>query len=330
MKRTGICFLLIIFVILFSGCSILGKQLLDKKNQALQQVEEIKELIDEEEFDSAFEKCKPIINSRYISENEWNEIVVKFQDQSRFEEGLYILNSLLLRNKQDDSTLNNLSWAYHMINENESANLFADKALAILPNSPYELSNKANALKGLGKLDEAIQYYDLAIKITPDFSQAIWGKAMAYNDMEDYAKSLEFFLKYREIMPDDEESTRYYITACYLELNQPMDAIREYENFYSQEPTDTSLLYSIAYVHYNQEDYIKELEYYDKILSVDPEDVWALFNEVDCYARLDRMDEAIQTLKKAIELDPEIIYEIYYLDEAEKIRNYKDFKTIFE
>jgi tetratricopeptide (TPR) repeat protein len=60
--------------------------------------------------------------------------------------------------------------AYHMINENESANLFADKALTILPNSAYELSNKANALKGLGKLEEANQYYDLALKMTPDVS----------------------------------------------------------------------------------------------------------------------------------------------------------------
>ncbi|NLO38909.1 MAG: tetratricopeptide repeat protein [Ruminiclostridium sp.] len=330
MKKTGLFILVITLTLVFSGCSLPGKQLLEKKSQALQQFDEIKELIDKEEFDAAFEKCKPLIKSRYISENSWNEVVVLFQDQSRFEEGLYILNTLLLKNAKNDSTLNNLSWAYHMINENESANLFADKALAILPNSAYELSNKANALLGLEEYDEAIQYYDLALKMSPDFSSAVWGKAISYSDMEDYEKSLEFFLKYREIMPEDEESTRYYITSCYNNLNQPMNAIREYENFYNQDTTDTSPLYSIAYIYYDQKDYTRALEYYDKILGVDPEDVWAMYYKVDCYARMDRMDEAIQALKTVIELDPEMMYEIYYLDEAEKIRNHPDFKSLFQ
>jgi len=330
MKKSGLCILVIMFVTVFSGCVILSKQLLDKSNQALMQVAEIKELIENEEFDKAFEQCKAVINNRFISEDDWNLIAVEFQNQDRYEEGLYILNTLILRNGRNDSTLNNLSWAYHMIYRNELANFFADRALAILPNTEYEYCNKANALRGLGQPEEAIKYYDLALKVSPDFPHAIWGKAMAYDDMEDYAKSLEFFMKYREIMPDDEESTRYHIASCYLSLNQPMDAIREYENFYNKDTTDTSYLYSIASVYYQQEDYQKALEYYDKILSIEPDEAWAYFSKADCYARMDRLDESIQAIRKAIDIEPDYIYEIIYMEEAEKIRNHKDFKTLFE
>lgn len=87
---------------------------------------------------------------------------------------------------------------------------------------------------------------------------------------------------------------------------------------------------AISYVYYEQEDYNKALESYDIILGVEPKDAWAYFYKVDCYARLDRMDEAIQALKKATELDLGCMYDLYYLDEIEKIKNHKDFKTIFQ
>lgn len=333
MKKIFLFVSVIVFVLIFSGCSNVINQIknnADKRIKAREQLEEISKLIDKEEFDKAFEQSKIIVNSSFVNEEDLNAIVVKFQSHNRIEEGLYILNILLLRNKKNDSTLNNLSWAYHVLNKNESANYFADKALTILPNSEYEYGNKANALRGLGKTEEAINYYDLALKSCPNFSQAIWGKAMVYNDMEDYAKSLEFFKKYREIKPDDEESTRYYITFCYRKMNQLMNLIEEYKNHFKQDESDTSPLYSIAYTYYEQQDYNKALEYFNKILDIDSHDAWAYFNRVDCYAKMDRMDEAIENLKKAIELDSECLYEINYIDEIDKIKKHKDFITIFE
>ncbi len=327
MKKLSFSILMILLILMLCGWSSNNP---DKRIKVQEKLEEINELIDNEEFDKAFEQSKIIVDIPLFSEEDMNAIVVKFQYKNRIEEGLYILNVLLLRNGKNDSTLNNLSWAYHMIDKNESANYFADKALAILPNSAYEYGNKANALRGLRKPEEAIKYYDFALELCPDFPQAIWGKAIVYNDIKDYAKSLEFFKKYREIEPDDAKSTRYYITSCYREMNQIMNAIKEYENYFKQDQSDTSPLYSIAYIYYEQKDYKKALEYYDKILNIDVNDAWAYYNRVDCYAKLDRMDEAIETLKKAIELDSECLYEIIYLDEIDKLKTHKKFITIFE
>ena len=67
--------------------------------------------------------------------------------------------------------------------------------------------------------------------------------------------------------------------------------------------------------------------YYEKIIGIAPNDAWAYFNQVDCYAKLDRMDDAIETLKKAIQLDSECLYEINYLDEVDKIKKHKGFIT---
>ncbi len=333
MRKVSFLVLVIVFVFVFTGCSNVGKQMINSVKSRIEvqeQLEKINKLLDDEEFDKAFELTKSIVNSPFAGVDEMNAIVVKFQDKNRIEEGLYILNVLLLRNKNNDNTLNNLSWAYHMLYKNESANYFADRALDILPNSEYEYVNKANALRGLGKLDEAIKYYDMALKINSNFSEAIWGKAMTYNDMQNYIKSLEFFKKYREIKPEDEESTRYYIASCYREMNQPINAIKEYENHFKKDETDTSPLYSIAYIYYEQKEYNKALEYYNKILGIEPDDAWAYFNQVDCLAKMDRIDEAIKALKKAIELDPECFYEIYYLDEIDKIKKHKEFVTIFQ
>jgi tetratricopeptide (TPR) repeat protein len=333
MRKTGFVIFAVILVFMLGGCTESLSPIFssaDKRVQAQEKLSEIKELIKKEEFDKAFEESKSIVNSKYLTEDELNAIVVMFQNEDRFEEGLYLLNVLLLRDKNNDSTLNNLSWAYHMINKNESANLFADRALAISSNSKYQFSNKANALRGLGKYEEAIEYYDKALAMAPDFSEAVWGKAMTYDDLEDYARALEFFIKYRELKPDDEKSTRYYITSCYRQLGQLNNAIEEYESFYEQDKNDTSPLYSIAYIYYQEEEHDKALEYFDKILGVEPDDAWAYYGMVDCYAKTDRMDEAISAMKKATEIDPYVLYEMYYLDEADKIMSHKDFVTLFQ
>lgn len=333
MKKFSLLVLVIVFVLMFGGCSYIGNKLISEAYKGVkvqEQLDKINELIDSEEFDQAFDKTKIILDNSNTDEDELNSIVVKFQNNNKTEESLYILNILLLRNDKNDSTLNNLSWVYNMMSKNELSIYYADKALAILPNTEYEYCNKANALRELEKTEDAIKNYDLALELCPDSPTAIWGKAMTYNDMENYEKSLEYFLKYREIDPDDEESTRYYITSCYTELNQTMKAIEEYEKYFGQDATDTSPLYSIAYIYYEQKDYIKSLECYDRIQRIDPSDAWVPYNKVDCYAKMDKMGDAIKSLKKAIELDPECLYEIFYLEEFDKLKKHEEFITIFQ
>lgn len=325
--------LMIVFAFVLGGCNFAKKQIMNYAVEIAKiqkQIAEINELIENEEFDKAFEQSKMIVTSPFAYEEDMNVIVVKFQNNYKYEEGLYILNVLLSRGENDDSTFNNLSWVYHMINKNELANYYADKALAILPDSEYEYINKANAIGGLEQFEEAIKYYDLALQMQPDSPEAIWGKAVTYDDMKYYAKSLELFIQYRNIKPDDEESTRGYITSCYSEMNQTINEIKEYENHFKQDESNTSALYSIAYIYYEQSDYNKSLEYYDKILSVDPEDAWAYLYRADSFAKIDKMDEAIETIKKSIEIESECFYEIYYLDEIEKIKKHNKFITIFQ
>ncbi|MFZ5354588.1 MAG: tetratricopeptide repeat protein [Bacillota bacterium] len=326
MKKT-LLIIIILFAFIVGGFFLVERKIADyfiNTGEIKEKLDEIHEMLDREEFDSAFELAKEIVHNKYISVERMNAVVVKFQNKDRIEEGLYLLNVLLSKSN------NNLSWAYHMLHKNESANYYADKALAIMPNSAVELCNKANALRGLGKSEEAIKYYDMALEKQSNISEAIWGKAMTYYDMKNYEKSVEFFKKYREIKPEDEESTRYYITSSYREMNRIADAVTEYINQSKKDRSNTSPYYSLAYLLFEQKDYKNALVYYDTIISTDPEDAWAYFYKADCYAKLDMLDEAIDALIKAVELNTECLNELTYLEELDKIKKHSRFADIFQ
>jgi predicted Zn-dependent protease len=57
------------------------------------------------------------------------------------------------------STLGGRSWTYALLNRPNEALADADRALAIDPNQPWIIGNKANALLLLNRVDEALALY---------------------------------------------------------------------------------------------------------------------------------------------------------------------------
>jgi tetratricopeptide (TPR) repeat protein len=61
---------------------------------------------------------------------------------------------------------------------------YFDKALAINPNDTDALNNKGLALAQLGKYNEAISYYDKALEIKPNYATAPNNKGAVLNDLK--------------------------------------------------------------------------------------------------------------------------------------------------
>jgi tetratricopeptide (TPR) repeat protein len=72
---------------------------------------------------------------------------------------------------------------------------YYDKALIIDPNFVEALSNKGLALDNLGRSEEAIQYYDKALVIDPDFVDALNNKGDLYYYQGNYTEALQYFDK---------------------------------------------------------------------------------------------------------------------------------------
>jgi tetratricopeptide (TPR) repeat protein len=80
---------------------------------------------------------------------------------------------------------------------------YFDRALAIDPNNTDALNGKGYALYGLGRYQEAISFFDKALAIDPDYVYALNGKGNAFLGLERYQEAISFFDKALAIDPDN-------------------------------------------------------------------------------------------------------------------------------
>src|SRR6201999_418072 len=76
------------------------------------------------------------------------------------------------------------------------------RAIALSPDAPELYNNRGNALKELGRLDEALADYDRAIALKPDYVHAYGNRG---NCLDDLARPKEAEASYRQALAIDPE-----------------------------------------------------------------------------------------------------------------------------
>ena len=156
-------------------------------------------------------------------------------------------------------------------NKNKEALEFFDKILELLPNSNFKdlYLKKGFALDNLGKYKEAIDNYNIAIKLDPNYYSAYLNKGSALLMLGRNSEAIENFDKAIELKPNNHYS--YYNKGVAL-VN-----LKRY-----QEAVD----------YYN-----KAIELNSKYFGPYAEKFCPLYN-------LKRYEEAVEACDKAIELEP--------------------------
>ncbi len=101
--------------------------------------------------------------------------------------------------------------------------------------------------------------------------------------------------------------TAYFRAEILKGYGQYDDAINEWMKVYEAYPNDRVLLLSIARMHYLMERYEVALQWIDRVLEIDPEDLGGLYNRMLALGALNRTEE----LKAA-----QSLYEFYKQDET--------------
>ena len=79
-----------------------------------------------------------------------------------------------------------------------------NKALAIKPDYAEAYNNMGNALKEQGKLEEAIEAYNKALAIKPDYAEAYYNMGNALKEQGKLEEAIEAYNKALAIKPDYE------------------------------------------------------------------------------------------------------------------------------
>jgi len=115
-------------------------------------------------------------------------------------------NSDLKGNKYAAQALAHMGETYLKIDDVEKGQFYLTQAIEIFPNDHALAFNVAEIYFKGGKIDQAIEYYTLAIQIKSDWPLAHLKIGYAYLNKGEYDLAISSFKKFLELAPEDRES----------------------------------------------------------------------------------------------------------------------------
>jgi tetratricopeptide (TPR) repeat protein len=225
------------------------------------------------------------------------------------------LIDILMKAKEYNKTVEDakliLAFSYYnrgtaYIHKGEYDNAIEDynKAIELKPDFAEAYNNRGNTYSDKGEYDNAIEDYNKAIKLKPDFAVAYNNRGNAYYYKGEYDNAIEDFNKAIELKPN--YALAYYTRGIvYAIINEYDNAIEDYNKAIELMPN-----YALAYnnrgmAYRNKGEYINAIEDLNKALELKPDFAEAYNNRGIVYAIINADDNAIEDLNKAIELKPD-------------------------
>ncbi|CAC9454909.1 hypothetical protein [uncultured Gammaproteobacteria bacterium] len=176
-----------------------------------------------------------------------------------------------------------------------------EKAIKIKPN--YEAYyNIGIAYASSNKFKEAIEAYEKAIEINPDYDTTYYNMGIAYAGLDKFEEAIEAYEKAIEINPDNYE-TYNNMGGAYAGLSEFEKAVEAYEKANKIEPNE-DVYYNMGSVYAKSGKFEKAIGAFKKAIEIKPDDGGAYYTMGLSYTELSRFKEALEAFKKAMDLNP--------------------------
>ncbi len=166
--------------------------------------------------------------------------------------------------------------------------------------------NKGLALYKLGKYENAIEHYDMALAIDPDNADALNNKGNALASFVGQIKSATYY----GTTPKQNSPTLIYVMDTNSRIISTSDlgnfqtAIENYDKGLAKDPNNIKLLANKGQTLFRAEKYSEAIQVLDKGLVVDPNDVSSNYYKYLSLDKLGKISEANEYKDKAAQIDP--------------------------
>ena len=193
------------------------------------------------------------------------------------------------------------------------------EAITILNNFIQNEPNSSEAYFHLAELnswlnlpeniDIAINSYQKAIRLKPNYFSALADLGTLYQNEGNYSKALEYYLQAIKAKPDDDMI--YYIFSLLADVYNYLGyydmAIDSLENFVQlrQDYPFSIYFYKMGKTYFNLQQYDNSIEYFQRAISENPKYADAYYDLGWVYYELDLYEEAITAINQVIKIDPD-------------------------
>jgi protein O-mannosyl-transferase len=201
---------------------------------------------------------------------------------------------------------NNLGLVYWNLKRSEEALNEYQVALTLNPDYLEAHNNIGMAYQGLRRFEEAIREYQTALTLEPGFTPAYYNLGTVYHDLGRLEEAIREYEKALMLDPRYVKA-RVSLGIAYHARGRFDDAIREYERAITHDPQ-----FAKAYVNlgaaYHVKGYLKDaIREYEMALTLNPAFIQAHYNLGNVYHGLGRHNEAIREYRATLRLDPDYV-----------------------
>ncbi|MFX0076117.1 MAG: tetratricopeptide repeat protein [Candidatus Hermodarchaeota archaeon] len=171
------------------------------------------------------------------------------------------------------------------------------------PTDAIGFYNKAFALLNAGDKEKALEMYDEALKLKPDFIQAVHNKGAILADLNRLDEALEITNIGLNYVPED-ISLLSNKAAVLLKLEKFDESIKIIDKVLEINPNYVNAWINKGLSFHIRGDTERGLKYLDRAIEVDPNSDKAWYNKSILLNKLGRKDEAQEAKQVAIRLNP--------------------------
>jgi len=117
--------------------------------------------------------------------------------------------------------------------------------------------------------DKAIEEYEKALELDPNYGYALNSFAYMYSDMGEYEKSIEYFKRYASINPNDANPVDS-VAELYFRMGRLDEAVAKYKEVLEIRPDFFQTYWRIGYIYALKENYQQALEWFERDIAAAP------------------------------------------------------------
>jgi tetratricopeptide (TPR) repeat protein len=180
-----------------------------------------------------------------------------------------------------------------------------EKALEIRPEYAEAWIGKGNVQQASGNSKAALNSYEKAIQIQPRNWQAWVGRAQVLDKL---GKSQEAIDTYKGAIQIDKNAKEAWqgLAQIQMRLKQYPEAIHSFDRLLKIEDNDAFAWYQKGWAWQNLRDYQEALKAYDKAVEIKPDLSSAWYQKGNVLMNLRKDEEAVQAYEKAVQFQPKL------------------------